>query len=64
MEGCWLQDLKASGGSPIFHAAGFGILVPEFSTIGLKFFDVLSFANTWLAFRVQCTLSFRYTDIH
>ena len=64
MEGCWVQDLKAAGGSPVFHAAGFDILVPKFSTLGLKFFDVLSLANTWQAFRVQCILSFRYTDIH
>ena len=64
MEGCWVQDLKAAGGSPVFHAAGFDILVPKFSTLDLKFFDVLSLANTWQAFRVQCILSFRYTDIH
>ena len=64
MEGCWLQDLKATSGSPVFHAVGFDILVPKFSTLGLKFFDVLSLANTCQAFRVQCILSFRYTDIH
>ena len=63
MEGCWLQDLKAGGGSPVFHAAGFDILVPKFSTLGLKLFDVLSLANTCQAFRVQCILSSRYTDI-
>ena len=56
--------MQAAGGSPIFHAAGFVILVPKFSTLGLKLFDVLSLANTWQAFRVQCILSFRYTDIH
>ena len=38
MEGCWVQDLKAAGGSPVFHAAGFDILVPKFSTLGLKLF--------------------------
>ena len=59
-----MQDLEAAGGSPVFHAAGFDILVPKFSTLGLKLFDVLSLANTWQAFRVQCILSFRYTDIH
>ena len=64
MEGCWVQDLKAVGGSPIFHAEGFDILVPKFLTLGLKLFDVLSLANTWQAFRVQCILSLRYTDIH
>ena len=64
VEGCWVQDLKVAGGSPVFHAAGFYILVPKFSTLGLKLFDVLSLANTWQAFRVQCILSFRYTDIH
>ena len=64
MEGCWVQDLKAAGGSLVFHAAGFDILVPKFSTLGFKIFDVLSLANTWQAFRVQCILSFRYTDIH
>ena len=48
----------------MFHAAGFDILVPEFSTLGLKLFDVLSLANTCQAFRVQCILSFRYTDIY
>ena len=63
MEGCWVQDLKAAGGSPIFQAPGFDILVPKFSTLGLKLSDVLSLANTWQAFRVQCILSFRYTDI-
>ena len=41
MEGCWVQDLKAGGGSPVFHAAGFDILVPKFSTLGFKLFDVL-----------------------
>ena len=64
MEGCWVQDLKAAGGSPVFHAVGFDILVPKFPNLGLKLFDVLSLANTWQAFRVQCILSFRYTDIH
>ena len=64
MEGCWVQDLKVAGGSPVFHAAGFDILVPKFSTLGFKLFDVLSLANNWKAFRVQCILSFRYTDIH
>ena len=64
MEGCWVQDLKVAGGSPVFHVAGFDILVPKFSTLGLKLFDVLSLVNTWQAFRVQCILSFRYTDIH
>ena len=64
VEGRWVKDLKAAGGSPIFHAAGFDILVPKFSTLGLKLFDVLSLANTYQAFRVQCILSFRYTDIH
>ena len=64
MEGCWVQDLKAAGGSPVFYAAGFDILVPKFLTLGLKLFDVLSLANTWKAFRVQCILSFRYTNIH
>ena len=59
-----MQDLEAAGDSPIFHAASFNILVPKFSTLGLKIFDVLSLANTWQAFRVQCILSFRYTDIH
>ena len=43
----------------MFHAAGFDILVPKFSTLGLKLFDVLSLANTCQAFRVQCILSFR-----
>ena len=64
MEGCWVHDLKAVGGFPVFHAAGFDILVPKFSTLGLKLFDVLSLTNIWQAFRVQCILSFRYTDIH
>ena len=64
MEGCWVQDLKAAGGYPVFLTAGFDILVPKFSTLGLKLFDVLSLVNTWQAFRVQCILSFRYTDIH
>ena len=64
MEGCRGYDLKVAGGSPIFHAAGFDILVPKFSNLGLKLFDVLSLSNTWQAFRVQCILSFRYTDIH
>ena len=41
MEGCWVQDLKAGSGSPVFHAAGFDILVPKFSTLGFKLFDVL-----------------------
>ena len=56
--------MEATGGSPVFHAAGFDILVPKFLTLGLKLFDVLSLANTWQAFRVQCILSFRYADIH
>ena len=56
--------MKAAGGSPVFHAAGFDILVPKFSTLGLKLFDVLSLANTWKNFWVQCVLSFRYIDIH
>ena len=56
--------MQAAGGSPVFHATGFVILVPRFLTLGLKLFDVLSLANTWQAFRVQCILSFRYTDIH
>ena len=64
LDGCWVLDLKATGGSPVFHAAGFDILVPKFSTLCLKLFDVLSLANTCQAFRVQCILSFRYTDIH
>ena len=38
MEGCWGLDLQAAGDSPVFHAAGFVILVPKFSTLGLKFF--------------------------
>ena len=59
-----MQDMEAAGGSPVFHTAGFDILVPKFSTLGLKLFDVLSLANTWQAFRVQCILSFRYTNIH
>ena len=48
----------------MFHAAGFDILVPKFSTLGLKLFDVLSLASICQSFRVQCILSFRYTDIH
>ena len=48
----------------MFHAASFDILVPKFSTLGLKLFDVLSLTNTCQAFRVQCILSFRYTNIH
>ena len=48
----------------MFHAAGFDILVPKFPTLGLKLYDVLSLANTCQAFRVQCILSIRYTDIH
>ena len=63
-EGYWATVLRYTFGSPIFHAADFGILVPKFATLGLKLFDVLSLANTWQAFRVQCILSFRYTDIH
>ena len=43
---------KVAGGSPVFHATGFVILVPKFSTLGLKLFDVLSLSNTWQAFRV------------
>ena len=46
------KDLQAAGGSPIFHAAGFVILVPKLSTLGLKLFDVLSLVNTCQAFRV------------
>ena len=46
MKGCRLQDLKVAGGSPVFHAVGFDILVPKFSTLGLKVFDVFSLANT------------------
>ena len=48
----------------MFHVASFDILVPKFSTLGLKLFDVLYLVNTCQAFRVQCILSFRYTDIH
>ena len=48
MEGCWGWDLQATGGSPVFHAAGFVILVPKFSTLGLKLFYVLSLANTYI----------------
>ena len=48
----------------MFHAAGFDILVPKFLTLGLRIFDVLSLVNTCQDFRVQCILSFRYTDIH
>ena len=59
-----MQDLEAAGGSPVFHAVGFDILAPKFSTLSLKLFDVFSLANTWQAFRVQCILNFRYTDIH
>ena len=59
-----MQDLKVAKDSLVFHAACFYILVPKFSTIGLKLFDVLSLANTWQAFKVQCILSFRCTDIH
>ena len=51
-KGCWGWDLKAAGGSPVFHAVGFDILVPKLSFIGLKLFDVLYLANTWQAFRV------------
>ena len=47
-----MQDLEAAEGSPIFHVASFDILVPKFSILGLKLFDVLSLANTWQAFRV------------
>ena len=32
------MDLKAVGGSPVFHAAGFDILVPKFSFLGFKLF--------------------------
>ena len=46
------------------QATGFVVLVPKFSNLCLKLFDVLSLANTWQASRVQCILSFRYTDIH
>ena len=59
-----MQDLEVVEGSPVFHAVGFDILVPKFLTLGLNLFDVLSLANTWQAFRVQCILSFRYTNIH
>ena len=52
VEGCWGLDLQAAGGSPVFHAVGFVILVPKFSNLGLKLFDVLSLANTWQTFRV------------
>ena len=52
VEGCWGYDLKAAGGSLVFHAAGFDIFVPKFSFLGLKLFDVLSLANTRQAFRV------------
>ena len=55
---------RAAGGSPVFHAAGFDILVPKFLTLGFKLFDVLSLVNTWQAFRVQCILSLRHTDVH
>ena len=48
----------------MFHVAGFDILVPKFSTLGLKIFYILSLAITCQDFRVQCSLSFRYTDIH
>ena len=41
-----------AGGSPVFHGAGFDILVPKLSFLGLKLFDVLSLANTCQAFRV------------
>ena len=44
--------MQVVGGSPVFLAAGFVILVPKFSTLGLKLFDVLSLANTWQAFWV------------
>ena len=56
--------MKAAGGSPVFHAAGFDILVPKFSFLGFKLFDLLSLENTWQAFRVLCIVSFRYTNIH
>ena len=56
--------MKAVGGSPVFHATGFDILVPKFLTLGLKLFDVISLVNTWQTFMVQCILSFRYTNIH
>ena len=56
MEGCWGLDLQAAGGSPVFHAVGFVILVPKFSTLGLNLFDVLSLANTWQAFRFNVFL--------
>ena len=52
VEGCCGLDLQAAGGSPVFHAAGFVILVPKFSTLGLKLIDVFSLANTWQSFRV------------
>ena len=45
-----MQDLKAAGGFPVFHATGFDILVPKFLTLSLNLFDVLSLANTWQAF--------------
>ena len=63
-EGYWATILRYIFDSPVFHAADFGILVPKFATLGLKLFDVLSLANTWKAFRVQCILSFRYSNIH
>ena len=63
-EGYWATILRYTFHSSFFHAADFGILVPKFATLGLKIFDVLSLANTWQAFRVQCILSFSYTDIH
>ena len=63
-EGYWATILWYTFDSPVFHANDFGFLVPKFATLGLKLFDVLSLANTWQAFRDQCILSFRYTDIH
>ena len=47
-----MQDLNVAEDSPVFHTIGFDILVPKFSTLGLKIFDVLSLVNTWQAFRV------------
>ena len=49
--------MQAAGGSPVFHVAGFYILVPKFLTLGLKLFDVLSLANTWQAFRFSVFLA-------
>ena len=56
-EGYLATILRYTFDSPVFHAADFGILVSKFATLGLKPFDVLSLANTLLAFRDQCILS-------